>query len=358
MSASGPQDGRADEWVPTAPSSDGPASGYDAHRNPPRDWAAPPPWATGAGLGAGAGPGAGSPRPGAADGRPAIPDFLGASADDGRGLAGSPADRLATGGRGLPHDAPSSGPDPDLASLVAGTAAAHHAGERVADEWLAAERAAERSVEEAEYGRATTDFPRSTRTGRRRAVSSTRPDRERDRDRDRERLPAHEHVQTQDGPSWERARRYEAYPAIKARASAAGLPRAAVLAGALAIAALALFFLPALLGIIGGGGAKDPAPSSSPSASAPLASLSAAPSIAPVPAGQTYVIKAGDTLSKVAAEFGLTVDQLLEANPTTIVDADSIKVGDEIIIPAQPPDEVGGSVEPSSGTSPATSPAP
>src|SRR5206468_5204887 len=48
------------------------------------------------------------------------------------------------------------------------------------------------------------------------------------------------------GPSWERARRYEAYPSIRARVGLPQLPRMAVLAVALAIAALGLFFLPAL----------------------------------------------------------------------------------------------------------------
>jgi LysM repeat protein len=55
-----------------------------------------------------------------------------------------------------------------------------------------------------------------------------------------------------------------------------------------------------------------------------------------------YVIKEGDTLSKVARSFGLTLDELLAANKETIKDPDRIVVGDEIVIPVPTPDEVGG----------------
>mgnify|MGYP000350744755 CR=1 FL=1 len=214
--------GRADEWAEPprhrADASDddrdddadgeGPIEARP-RRNPPRDWAAPPPWASGAGGSGAAAGGAGpaSPRTGSSAG-PGAPAFL----DDGtpreaRGLAGSAADRLA-GGR--PGDVPSTGPDPDLASLVAGAGAAHRGSGPTPDERLAAERASARTAEDAVYARQTGDFPSPTRTGRRPAVSSTRsgPGPERDRPR----APQREHVQASDGPSWERARRNEAYP--------------------------------------------------------------------------------------------------------------------------------------------------
>ena len=100
-----------------------------------------------------------------------------------------------------------------------------------------------------------------TRPAKRPAVSSTR-------DKPVDRTP----VQT--GPSWEKARRYEAYPTIKTRTGMPDIPRAVLLAGALGIAALALFFLPALLGI---GSDDGGSPSASPSASAAVATPSAAP---------------------------------------------------------------------------------
>jgi murein DD-endopeptidase MepM/ murein hydrolase activator NlpD len=46
----------------------------------------------------------------------------------------------------------------------------------------------------------------------------------------------------------------------------------------------------------------------------------------------TYTIKAGDTLSKIAARNGLTLAQLLQANPQ-ITDPDRIKVGDTLNLP-------------------------
>ena len=46
----------------------------------------------------------------------------------------------------------------------------------------------------------------------------------------------------------------------------------------------------------------------------------------------TYTVKAGDTLSKIAARNGLTLGQLLQANPH-ITDPNKIKVGDAISLP-------------------------
>lgn len=50
------------------------------------------------------------------------------------------------------------------------------------------------------------------------------------------------------------------------------------------------------------------------------------------PGPKIYAIQQGDTLSAVAASFGLTLQQLLDANPT-IGDPGRIAVGDQIIIP-------------------------
>lgn len=56
-----------------------------------------------------------------------------------------------------------------------------------------------------------------------------------------------------------------------------------------------------------------------------------------------YTIQSGDTLSAVAAEFGLTLEQLLQANPT-ITDPGLISVGQTILIPDIAPasDDNGG----------------
>ena len=45
-----------------------------------------------------------------------------------------------------------------------------------------------------------------------------------------------------------------------------------------------------------------------------------------------YVVKAGDTLSKIATRNGITMARLLELNPT-ITNANKIKVGDKINLP-------------------------
>ena len=57
----------------------------------------------------------------------------------------------------------------------------------------------------------------------------------------------------------------------------------------------------------------------------------AAPSASATTTGRTYVMKDGDTLSAVAASFGVTVADIVAANPG--VNPDAIPVGTEIRIP-------------------------
>ncbi len=115
-----------------------------------------------------------------------------------------------------------------------------------------------------------------------------------------------------------------------------------MLAVALVIAAVGLFFLPALLGVGGDGGNGGPGggasstPSAGASGGAPTPTPRPTPTPAPTP--QVYVIQTGDTLFGVAAQVGLTLEELLAANPQ-ITDADRIAAGDEIFIPPKPPDE-------------------
>lgn len=115
------------------------------------------------------------------------------------------------------------------------------------------------------------------------------------------------------------------------------LPRIAVLALALLIAAVGLFFLPALLGV-GGGGVGETG-SASPSSSQTFASSSADIASPAAPSPQVYVIKAGDTLSKVAKQFGVTLPELLAANKG-ITNPDKVAPGDEIVIPSTPPNVI------------------
>lgn len=47
----------------------------------------------------------------------------------------------------------------------------------------------------------------------------------------------------------------------------------------------------------------------------------------------TYTVKSGDTLSKIAKDNGLTLAQLLEANPQFKANPNNIKVGDQVTLP-------------------------
>jgi LysM repeat protein len=303
-------------------------------RNPPRDWAAPPPWASGSG-GATAASAAGMAA--AAGGRPRdeSPSFIG-STDEGQGLVGSAADRLARGeeldeewaprpptrGRPVATDSPASPADPDLAGLV--SQAAH----------------------QAEVAESHVDVRPPAKAGRRPTVSSTR-DRSRERERDRERA-AVAPASHQEGPSWEKVRRFEAYPSIKTRAGLSGLsgiPTIGVLAGGVLLAAFILFLLPGVLGV-GGRDGGAVAPSASPS-SAVEESPSLSPTPVPEPTPQLYTIKAGDTLSRIARQFNVSLDALLAANKDTIKNPNRIRVGDEIIIPVPETEEVPAEASPS-----------
>jgi nucleoid-associated protein YgaU len=154
-----------------------------------------------------------------------------------------------------------------------------------------------------------------------------------------------QHLGGTDGPDWERPRRYEAYPSIRTRVALPNMSRLAVMAGAIAIAALALFFLPALLGI---GGTGNPAGASAgPSASATRPSLQ--PTDPPAPTPFLYTIKKNETLSRIATAHGITLAELLAANPQ-IKNPNKITEGQQITIPTPsggPPSQAPGSASPS-----------
>ena len=299
---SGPDHGAsaADAARPSAPddaaddADTGDADEFGARRNPPRDWAAPPPWL------------ASDERGGA--GTAGTPPFLShRTPEPGQGLAGSAADWLAGG------PAPTAAP-----SVAAGGSSAGLAGPPA-------------------RGRPDTSDPLGA------ADDHVTGDHERDDDlprRPARRARAYEqHLGGTDGPDWERPRRYEAYPSIRTRVALPNMSRIAVMAGAIAIAAIALFFLPAILGIGSGSG---PAASTSPSSVA--ASSSLLPTDVPAPTPVLYTIKKNDILSRVASAHGVTLAELLAANPT-IKNPNKITEGQQIIIPvpSQASDQVGGS---------------
>jgi LysM repeat protein len=245
------------------------------------------------------------------------PSFLGRRGEPGQGLAGSAADRMAGGPPARDHERARDGlPSEDWTSTP------RPAGRRAAP----ARDDGDRYVEDDAGEEAYEDEP-----ARR---SRTRP------------RAYNQHLGGPEGPDWERPRRYEAYPTIRTRV---GLPKVrvpsiAIMAGAVAILALALFFLPGMLNLGGGGTTSPTAPPSS--AAAPSASV--APTVPPAPTPVVYTIKKGDTLSKIATANGITVDELLAANPA-IKDPNKISLGQQIVIPTPseaPPDEVGASSAP------------
>ena len=135
---------------------------------------------------------------------------------------------------------------------------------------------------------------------------------------------------------WEQPRRQEAYPEIKARVGMPQVPRIVITAGVIALLAIALFFLPEILNI--GGTGAPPAASASPSAAA---QESIVPTEQPAPTPKVYTIKKGDTLLKVARANGLTLEELLTANPT-IKNPNKVSEGQQIVIPVPSASDDGG----------------
>jgi len=274
-----------------------------ARRNPPRDWAAPPPWLASS-EGGGDRPASGAP-----------PFLSHRAPEPGQGLAGSAADWLAGG------EAPAAGLGAAAGASAAGAGAA-------------VERGRPDSIEQQRESNADLAD---------RAAGDELPRRPARRSRAYE-----QHLGGTDGPDWERPRRYEAYPTIKTRVGMPNMSRPALMVGAIAIAAVALFFLPAILGI---GGTGSPAGASVPPSGA-AASQSLLPTQVPAATPILYTIKKNDILSKIASAHGVALADLLAANPQ-IKNPNKITEGQVITIPVPSgaPDQGGGSAQPSPSAS-------
>ncbi len=294
-------------------------AGDAPHRNPPRNWAAPPPWS-----------GSGSRPSGLwdeADAEDVEPE------DDvprrGRGLSGSYADRVAadTGAPipgGLPLDQ-----EPELEEDDPGPVAPTHAAH---DPWDA----------EPGGGAGTSDES---------AASASRR-RERDPSRvaafagEGEEQPAPAHATTHErqrqrrrdpgAPEWESARPLEAYPTLRARRLPdLSVPPLLVAIIALALAAAVLFSLPGLLGFGNPSAVATATPTVRPTVTA-----TPAPTPVPAPTQQTYVVQSGDTMSRIANRFGVPLDELIAANEATVPNPDQLQIGDVLIIPVPLPSEL------------------
>jgi LysM repeat protein len=126
----------------------------------------------------------------------------------------------------------------------------------------------------------------------------------------------------------------EAYPSLKTRLGLPALSLPPILVGvaAVLIAAVALFFLPTLLGV---GNPPDSGASPSPtiSTSAEASGTPAPPTAAPGPTQQVYIVVLGDTMSKIAARFDIPLQVLVDANAASIPDPDVLVPGQELVIP-------------------------
>lgn len=319
---------------------------------PPRDWAAPPPWmadddrdeddadttsgsvaqgaipgwnaggvAGGAAAGgaAAAGAAAAAPRPWAGDDRRGQGRVDPRSA--GRGLADSPAARLA-------------GPDPSLPAPARPMTTWAGATSNADDDDDALPYAPPRP--QAPLGRSSAARTAASEPGR--PVPAPRTPSPRDGAK-----PLPMDAQELFGPAWERPRRYEAYPSLRTRVglpSLAGFSRLGIAAVALVIAAVFLFFVSPMLFGLG----KHPAsqPSTAPSGLASAAPTDTPlPTVAPAPTQFVYTVVAGDTVSKLAARFGVTVNAIKKANPQ-IKNINAIKIGDPITIPVPTAGAVSG----------------
>ena len=128
------------------------------------------------------------------------------------------------------------------------------------------------------------------------------------------------------------------------------LSRRAMLIGAIGAAVLVLFVLGNAFGILGKAAAPTPSPTPSPSPSiAPTPTVALTPSLAqpspsiaptavptpsptPAPTPHTYIVKKGDTLSSIAAQFGTTAQAI--ANASGIKVTDTINPGQVLTIPS------------------------
>lgn len=331
---------RSDEAA--SPPATPPASAALPQRQQRADWTAPPPWAPDAGAAAGAGGGALSER----DAAPAEDDAEaspGLGAWSGSALGALGASRGPVDARpGLSADLPEEGdrqpalgpPEPAAPAFLADRAS--RASQAGAAPFVPLGADMSRGSPPAEP---TRRGPAGYAPGdpSRREV----PGRSRDRDRPIERTAdravdrgPERAVADPSAPSWERPRRFEAYPSLKAGGSrVAALPRPVLYALIVLIVGIALFATPFLLrGLTGGDGGAAASPTPGMSAS-PGASAAASATLLPSPSATVYVVKAGDLLSRIAKKFGVTVDQIVKANPQ-IKNPDKLAIGDQLVIPA------------------------
>lgn len=337
------------------------AAGADQpQRNPPRNWAAPPPWAG---------------RDRRRSDQPAWDETEGDDGDEtqddpprqGRGLSGSYADRVAMG--------------PAAAAGAAGTGAAGAAGTGAAASAAAGAGAGVERFDDDDAGHedrpapSPPSRPREPQAPPEQGHDTVWDDDDDDADADEPEGPPPPRRQRQrdsarmgaavaggearggaakagrrregPAPEWERAKPLEAYPTLRARRlPELSIPPILVAAVALALAAAVLFALPGLLGFGGPGAAGSASPTLRVQTSRP----SVAPTPVPQPTPVIYVVLSGDTLSRIAGRFGVRLEDLIAANAETLPDPDKLQIGDQLIIPVPLPSELPAATEIPGGT--------
>lgn len=307
-------------------------------RNPPRNWAAPPPWLS-RGDRHGEEDSDWEDDGGALDHDPG-PDVP----RRGRGLSGSYADRVASDpAAAMPGDLP----DEELGTLTS----AELTGIGVAGATVEREsRPAPAPPEPVALVSSSAGAAPPPAAWDEDAEAAAAPARLRRREREASRLtpgPADERGaggerrpdRRRDGPApeWERAKPLEAYPTLRSRRlPELSVPPILVAVVALALAAAVLFALPGLLGF----GNPQPGASATPTTTITSALPSLAPTAAPQPTATTYIVAAGDTMSRIAGRFGVPLEELIAANSATVPDPDSLEIGQELIIPVPLPSEL------------------
>lgn len=303
---------------------DRPANAPGSERNPPRDWASPPPW-----MGGGASGRAGFDETTSDDQPDVVP-----IPPRGGGLAGSFADRIANQpSSGQPSDRGDRAPSGPSDTVLPPPVEAPSWGEPAPGEPATRGRLAEDGESPAEPDGSGRDDDAEGRPQRARQGRPTRAPVDRT------------------APSWERLRRREAYPTLKTRIGLSGvsMPPILVAVAAVVIAAAALFVLPAILGVGNPPATTGPNQSTGPS----QGSASATPFVptpVPEPSQQIYVVQSGDTMSRIANRFGVPLAVLCETNKATIPNCDKVVIGTNVIIPVVAPTTV-----PGASTSPAPS---
>lgn len=328
---------RADAPRPPEPTAtDAAAAAAMSQRNPPRNWAAPPPWASRGGR---SGPTDADWDEDDPDGGPSDEEIRAALPRRGRGLSGSYADRVAAPGPleavpgGMDEDDAEDPPAADIypAPAPPRTAEPPAPVRPPSTPPASPNRAPEIWDEEPAAGSAegSPQRPRRERDPGRVAAFSGEgeahgPAAERRPERRREGA----------APEWERAKPMEAYPTLRSRRLPdLSIPPIFVAVIALALAAAFVFALPGLLGF------GNPQTAASPGASTPIRTglPSIAPTPVPQPTPQIYIVQPGDTMSKIAGRFGIPLADLIAANAENIPDPNALQIGDQVIIPVPVP---------------------